>query len=82
MTKYEGFSGLCFPVVRLNIGKYGPERPPYLETFHVMAKAHILAYFTWCQLNKSLLTHFLEFNPSADAMVYLLWYLKPKQRFS
>ena len=30
------FSGLYFPVFRLNTGKYGPEKTPYLDTFHVV----------------------------------------------
>ena len=27
---------LYFPVFRLNTGKYGPEKTPYLSTFHVV----------------------------------------------
>ena len=29
-------SGLYFPVFGLNMGKYGPEVTPYLDTFHAM----------------------------------------------
>ena len=28
--------GPYFPVFGLNIGKYGPEKPPYLDTFHAV----------------------------------------------
>ena len=35
-------SGLYFPVFGLNTRKYGPEKTPYLETFHaVTAKANV-----------------------------------------
>ena len=34
--KYGVFSGLYFPVFRPNIGKYGPEKTPYLDTFHAV----------------------------------------------
>ena len=30
------FSGPCFPVFGLNTGKYGPEKTPYLNTFHTV----------------------------------------------
>ena len=51
MTKYEVFSGPYFPVFGLNMeiyevnvnsvfspnaGKYGPEKTPYLDTFHTV----------------------------------------------
>ena len=32
------FSGSYFPVFGLNTGKYGPEKTPYLGTFHTMQK--------------------------------------------
>ena len=34
--KMEFFSGPCFPVFSLNTGKYGPEKAPYLDTFHAV----------------------------------------------
>ena len=35
-------SGLYFPVFGLKTGKYGPEKTPYLDTFHaVTAKANV-----------------------------------------
>ena len=45
VSKYGAFSGPYFPVFGLNIGNYGPENSPYLDTFHAM-------YFTrkWYQL--------------------------------
>ena len=45
MTKYGVFSGPYFPVfwlnkeiysVNPNTGKYGPEKTPYLDTFHAV----------------------------------------------
>ena len=33
VSKYGVFSGLYFPVLGLNAGKYGAEKPPYLDTF-------------------------------------------------
>ena len=32
----EFFSGPYFPVFALNTGKYGPEKTPYLDTFHAV----------------------------------------------
>ena len=36
MSKYRVFSGPYFPVFGLNIGKYGPEENPCLNTFHAV----------------------------------------------
>ena len=36
VPKYEVFSGLYFPVFSPNTGKYGPEKYPYLDTFHAV----------------------------------------------
>ena len=36
MSKYRVFSGLYFPVFSPNTGKYGPEKPPCLDSFHAM----------------------------------------------
>ena len=36
MSKYGVFSGPYFPVFGLNTGKYGPEKTPYLDTFHAV----------------------------------------------
>ena len=35
-SKCRDFSGPCFPVFELNTGKYGPEKTPYLDTFHAV----------------------------------------------
>ena len=37
MSKYAFFSGSYFLVLRLNTGKYGPEKSPYLDIFHAMS---------------------------------------------
>ena len=33
-SKYGVFSGPYFPIFGLNTEKYGPEKTPYLDTFH------------------------------------------------
>ena len=33
-TQIRSFSGPYFPILGLNMGKYGPEKNPYLDTFH------------------------------------------------
>ena len=45
MSKYRVFYGPYFPVfglyvINLNTGKYGPEKTPYLDTFHEVHKSH------------------------------------------
>ena len=36
VCKYKVFSDQYFPVFGLTTGKYGPEKTPYLETFHAV----------------------------------------------
>ena len=36
MSKYGVFSGPYYSVFGLNTGKYGPEKAPYLNTFHAV----------------------------------------------
>ena len=36
VSKYGAFSGPYFPVFGLNTEKYGPEKTPYLDTFHAV----------------------------------------------
>ena len=36
MSKYRIFSGLYFSLFSPNTGKYGPEKIPYLDTFHAV----------------------------------------------
>ena len=36
MSKYGVFSGPYFPVFSPNTGKYGPEKTPYLNSFHAV----------------------------------------------
>ena len=36
VSNYGVFSGPYFPVFSPNAGKYGPEKTPYLDTFHVV----------------------------------------------
>ena len=35
-VQYGVFSGPYFPAFGLNTGKYGPEKTPYLDTFHAV----------------------------------------------
>ena len=36
VSKYGVFSSPYFPAFGLNTGKYGPEKTPYLDTFHAV----------------------------------------------
>ena len=36
VSKYGAISGPYFPVFSPNTGKYGPEKTPYLDTFHAV----------------------------------------------
>ena len=36
MSKYRAISGPYFPVLGLNTGKCGPEKTPFLDTFHAV----------------------------------------------
>ena len=38
-SKYGVFSGPYFPVFKLNTRKYGPEKNPFLDTFHAVSTA-------------------------------------------
>ena len=38
MSKYGFFCGPYFHVLGLNTEKYGPEKTPYLDTFHAVDK--------------------------------------------
>ena len=42
VSKYGFFSGPYFSVFSLNTGKYGPEKTPYLDTFHAVKLSHII----------------------------------------
>ena len=35
-VQIRSFSGQYFPVFKLNTGKCGPEKTPYLDTFHAV----------------------------------------------
>ena len=82
VSKYEAFSELCFPVFKLNTeiyfvnlsrftfsqntGKYGPEKTPYLDTFHgvkTLVKSSILnstwRIFTWWIIGRRNTTEYI-----------------------
>ena len=42
VCKYGVFSDPYFPVFSPNTGKYGPEKTPYLDTFHTVFSIKIL----------------------------------------
>ena len=53
MSKYGVFSGPYFPVFGLNTGKYGPEKTPYLDTFHaVVSFLMIYSLHIWKKVSK------------------------------
>ena len=37
-VQIRSFSGPYFPVFGMNTGKYGPEKTPYLDTFHTVSE--------------------------------------------
>ena len=45
VAKYGVFSGPYFPVFSPNAGKYGPEKTPYLDTFHAVDQFQIMEVF-------------------------------------
>ena len=45
-VQIRSFSGPCFPVLLLYTEKYGPEKTPYLETFHTMT-TYGLQHWKW-----------------------------------
>ena len=45
MSKYGVISGPYFPVLGLKTGKYGPEKTPYLDTFHAVYVLGIVSKF-------------------------------------
>ena len=44
VSKDGVFSGPYFPVFSLNARKYGPEKTPYLDTFHAVLMAIEITY--------------------------------------
>ena len=44
VSKYGVFSGPYFPVFSPNTGKYGPEKTPYLDTFHAVLTVKFVKY--------------------------------------
>ena len=54
LSKYGVFSGSYFPAFRMNTeryeisneGKYGPEKAPYLDTFHTVSSSVLMKSFT------------------------------------
>ena len=46
MPKYRVFSGPHFPAIGPNAEKYGPEKTPYLDTFHAVTAAHNFPLFS------------------------------------
>ena len=57
MSKYRVFSGPYFPVFRPKTGYYGPEKTPYLDTFHAVTNTHCFLHVVsktsirWSKLN-------------------------------
>ena len=40
VSSYGVFPGLYFLIFSSNKGKYGPEKTPYLDTFHAVSRTH------------------------------------------
>ena len=48
MFKYGVFSGPYFPVFSPNTGEYGPEKTPFLGTFHaVLIRSMVIKDTAW-----------------------------------
>ena len=45
MPKHGNLSGPYFPVFGLNTEKYGPEKTPYLDTFHTVGSKYASAHY-------------------------------------
>ena len=67
VSKYHVFCGPYIPVFGLNSEKYGPEKAPYLETFHAVYSMSTVWTFH-CKENKhdeyrgeDCMTNFFEF---------------------
>ena len=58
VSKYGDFSGPYFPLFGLNAGKYGPEKTPYLDTFHAV--------------NSVIFTVTLTFTPKAGILLKVI----------
>ena len=53
VSKYEVFCGRYFPVFSPNTGKYGPEKTPYMATFHaVHCLMFLLCFLSFLLYNK------------------------------
>ena len=74
MSKYEVFSGLYFPVFGLNTeiygdlfspntGKYGPEKHPYLDTFHAVIFFTRTPHNSSCSVN---LCYYWDISPDQN----------------
>ena len=50
VSKYGVFSGPYFPAFGLNTGKYGPEKTPYLNTFHAVREIQKILHASYLQV--------------------------------
>ena len=53
VSKYGAFPGLYFPIFGSNMGKYGPEITPYLNSFQAVFD---LVFVFWGRFTTSMLT--------------------------
>ena len=53
VSKYGIYSGPYFPIFKLNTGKCGPEKTPYLETFHTVYILYCKVVWELCYITKS-----------------------------
>ena len=61
IVQMGSFFWSVFPVFSLNTGKYGPEKIPYLDTFHAMSSLHFHAPYcnAWWSRHMKIILGFL-----------------------
>ena len=62
VSKYGVFYGPFFPVFGLNAGKYGPEKTPYLYTFHAVNHTKNVVTYHVLSYNKSMRLQAFSFS--------------------
>ena len=63
MSKYGVFSGSHFSVFGRNTGKYGPEKTPYLDSFHALLEFSLKFNFILLAVKAAkILEHFINFE--------------------
>ena len=74
MSKYWGFSSTPYlSVFSANVGKYRPEKPPYVDTFNVVKRV-------WYNVKKDFCNKHQVHHTFQHAMKIKLWRPNPQSR--